>query len=164
MINDSYQKISDDRLMKCNDSSGMISDSFRRLGFVTSDSFFFLCVSCLYMSIIVSCRIRLQPETMRRLKLSIDQLRPRYRVFQQTSVLTVWLFNAWSAIQCLIEHVEISRSLWWTIELSQSNGDHVEQCSTWSPWDCDSSMVRSRHSSRGWMCFLVMFQIRPPQP
>ena len=44
MINDSYQKISDDRLMKCNDSSGMISDSFRRLGFVPSDSFFFLCV------------------------------------------------------------------------------------------------------------------------
>ena len=44
MINDSYQKISDDRQTKCNDSSGMISDSFRRLGFVTSDSFFFLCV------------------------------------------------------------------------------------------------------------------------
>ena len=45
MINDSYQKISDDRLMKCIDSSGVISDSFRRLGFVTSDSFFFLCVA-----------------------------------------------------------------------------------------------------------------------
>ena len=39
--NDSYQKICDDRLMKCIDYSGMISDSFRRLGFVTSDSFFF---------------------------------------------------------------------------------------------------------------------------
>ena len=35
LYNDSYQKISDDRLMKCIDSSGMISDSFRRLGFVT---------------------------------------------------------------------------------------------------------------------------------
>ena len=33
-------------IMKCIDSSGMISDSFRRLGFVTSDSFFFLCVLC----------------------------------------------------------------------------------------------------------------------
>ena len=31
MINDSYQKISDDRLLKCNDSSGMIGDSFRRV-------------------------------------------------------------------------------------------------------------------------------------
>ena len=30
--------------MKCTDYSGMISDSFRRLGFVTSDSFFFLCI------------------------------------------------------------------------------------------------------------------------
>ena len=49
MINDSYQKISDDRLMKCNDSSGMISDSFRRLGFVTSDSFFFLCVGGIFL-------------------------------------------------------------------------------------------------------------------
>ena len=44
MYNDSYQKISDDRLMKCIDYSGMIRDSFRRLGFVTSDSFFFLSV------------------------------------------------------------------------------------------------------------------------
>ena len=44
MINDSYQKISDDRLMKCNDSSGMIIDSFRRFGFDTCDSFFFLSV------------------------------------------------------------------------------------------------------------------------
>ena len=41
MINYSYQKISDDRLIKCIDYSVMISDSFRRLGFVTSDSFFF---------------------------------------------------------------------------------------------------------------------------
>ena len=47
MINDSYQKISGDRLMKRNDSSGMISNSFRRLGFVTSGSFFFLCVGSL---------------------------------------------------------------------------------------------------------------------
>ena len=43
-INDSNQKISDDRLMKCIDYSGMIIDSFRRIGFITSDSFFFLSV------------------------------------------------------------------------------------------------------------------------
>ena len=44
MINDSYQKISDDRLMIAIDYSGMISDSFRRISFVTSDSFFCICV------------------------------------------------------------------------------------------------------------------------
>ena len=45
LYNDSYQEIGDDRLMKCIDYSIMISDSFRRLGFVTSDSFYFLCVA-----------------------------------------------------------------------------------------------------------------------
>ena len=49
MINGSYQKISDDRLMKCFDYSGMIIDSFRRLGFVTSDSFFFLSAWTLFL-------------------------------------------------------------------------------------------------------------------
>ena len=48
LINDSYQKISDDRLTKCIDYSGMIINSFRRLGFIPSDSFFLISVPALF--------------------------------------------------------------------------------------------------------------------
>ena len=41
LYNDYYQKISDDRLMKCIDYSEMISDSIRRLGSLQVIPFFF---------------------------------------------------------------------------------------------------------------------------